>query len=84
VRRTLAAAWFGDGNLTGASREAEAAVRLLPRDAGARMLLGRVRAVQGRLAEAIQQFELALEADPSSDEARALIRRLEGPPRGLL
>lgn len=68
-----ARAALGNGNAAKAVRDAEAAVMLLPRDAGSRLLLGRAYLAAGRFSSANVAFRDALTLDPGL--ARASISR---------
>jgi tetratricopeptide (TPR) repeat protein len=76
ARLTLGKALFGSRDLDGAAEHAERAVALIPLDPEAHHLLGRVRAVQGRMADAVREFERVIELQPQHAEAREYLRRL--------
>jgi superkiller protein 3 len=62
---------LGAGKLPEALAQAQEAVRLSPRSAAARDLLGRVRHAAGAVDEAIACFQKALDLDPTSGQAAA-------------
>lgn len=70
-----ASAWaaLGKGDAVKAVRDAEAATLLLPRDAGARALLGRAYLAAGRFRSAETAYGDALTLDPT--QARAAVNR---------
>lgn len=69
--RSLAAARSTTGDDAGSGAALEQALALEPEDTRTRDLLGVVLARQGRLSEAIEQFELATKLDPTYEPARA-------------
>jgi len=76
ARLTLGKALLGSRDLPGAAVQAERAVALIPHDADAHSLLGRVHAVQGRLEQAARDFERAIQIQPRHGEARELLQRV--------
>jgi tetratricopeptide (TPR) repeat protein len=77
ARGNLAKILFNTGDLDGAAAEARA-ILVIRDDAAAHDLLGRALASQGKLAEAENEFERALKADPKFQQAREdleMIRR---------
>jgi tetratricopeptide (TPR) repeat protein len=84
ARLMLGKALFASRDIIGADAHAERAVALLPQDADAHHLLGRVRAVQGRLDDAAREFRQVLQIQPQHAEARELLRRVtDALPAGL-
>jgi tetratricopeptide (TPR) repeat protein len=76
ARRNLAAALLDTNDPAGALVHASAAATLRPRDSVAHELFGRALALQGRLSEAIEQLQQALQLDPGNADARAELARL--------
>ena len=75
ARHNLAQALLDRGDLTAALTTAQEAVRRQPADAALHDLLGRVLATQGKLDEAIAEFEQALRLDPNAQTAQEDLRR---------
>lgn len=78
TRVNLALALFDAREAEAALPHAQQAVRLEPGNPARHDFLGRVLAVLGRVGEARQTFERALEIDPTYAPARENIVRLEG------
>ena len=65
------------GDLGGAEEHYRAALRLRPRNALAHINLGSVLAITGRLDEATDEFNRALDIDPGLNAARLYLARVE-------
>ena len=70
AHRDLAGAMMRQKNAGQAEAHAREAVRLLPQDSAARNLLGVALASEGRLDEAVAQFQQALQISPDDRQAR--------------
>jgi Flp pilus assembly protein TadD len=68
--RNLANALFDRRNVDEASVHAARAVELRSEDAAGHELYGRILAVQGKLGDAKNEFERALQLDPQNAEAK--------------
>jgi tetratricopeptide (TPR) repeat protein len=76
ARLMLAQFLFAQRDLEGARMHAQRAVQLLPSRPDAYELLGRIRAVDGRLDEAARYFRDALTLDPDFGAAQESLARL--------
>lgn len=77
AHRNLAIVRFDQRNAEAAAPLALRAVQLIPEDPVAHDILGRVYAVQGRLADARREFERSLQIDPTYGQAREDLERMQ-------
>ncbi|HEV3215531.1 MAG TPA: tetratricopeptide repeat protein [Vicinamibacterales bacterium] len=77
LRHNLAAALFDNHDPAASEREARQAVALDSTDAGSYDLLGRALAVQGKIANAIAQFEQALRLAPNDPQFNDDLNRVQ-------
>jgi len=76
-QRNLANALFDHDLVDDAAVHAARAVALQPNDPGAHDVLGRTLAATGKLVEAREQFERALQVAPGDPDARADLAKLQ-------
>jgi protein O-mannosyl-transferase len=78
VRHNLAAALFDNHVPAAAEQEARQAIALDSTDAGSYDLLGRALAVQGKITDAVTQFEQALRLAPNDAQFNDDLNRVRG------
>ena len=77
ARHNLAAALLDAHDAAGAEEAARAAVAMNPTDAGSYDLLGRALAIQGKLDEAVAQFDIAVRLSPQEPQFREDLNRVK-------